>query len=80
MYLNTAAPAEREPVNLLELQEVREHYLPPVLVRLCPLPEIQRRAEELSQEQPRLRQEARFVWREEVYRRARLAGSPLSLA
>lgn len=78
MYINTSPSLDREPVNLRELQEVHEHHLPPVLVRLVPLAELQRRAHELSIEQPRLRQEARYVWREEVGRRLRLAGSPLT--
>lgn len=78
MHVNhTPAPA-RAVVNLSELAEVRAHHLPTCLVRLVPLREVERRAQEISREQPRLAEEAAFVVADETARRARLAGCPLT--
>jgi hypothetical protein len=79
MYLNTTA-ADRPVVNLLELAEVRQHHMPTPLVQFSPLCEVARVAAEVSRKHPRLSEEAAFVVLDEVDRRGRLAGSPLTLS
>jgi hypothetical protein len=79
LFVNTTAPT-RPAVNLAELQEVRTTYLPTVLVRLVPLAELKRRADEISRQRPCLAEEAAFVVADEATRRAKLAASPLTLS
>jgi hypothetical protein len=67
-------------INLTELQEVRRDHLPCVVVKLTPLPELERRAAELTRELPHYSEEAAFVVHSERHRRQRLAASPLHLA
>jgi len=67
-------------INLTELYEVRRDHLPCVVVKLTPLPELERRAAELTRELPHYSEEAAFVVHNERYRRQRLAASPLRVA
>jgi hypothetical protein len=67
-------------INLTELHEVRRDHLPCVVVKLTPLPELERRAAELTRELPQYSEEAAFVVHNERNRRQRLAASPLHLA
>jgi hypothetical protein len=67
-------------VNLTELHEVRRDHLPCCVVKLTPLPELERRAAELTRELPHYSEEAAFVVHNERYRRTRLATSPLRIA
>jgi hypothetical protein len=46
-------------------------------VQFSPLAEVKRRANEVSRQHPRLREEAAFVVRDEIARRTRLAATPL---
>ena len=76
-------PPAPGPVNIGELQQVREHHMPTPLVQFSPLCEVRRRANEVSQQHPNLKEEAHFVFVDEVDRRLRLlhlAQSPLTLS
>jgi len=80
MYLNTAPAAARPVVNLPELAEVRQHYMPPLFVRFAPLSEVARVAAETSRQHPRLAEETAFVVADETTRRRRLSACPLTLS
>jgi hypothetical protein len=67
-------------INLTELREVRRDHLPCCVVKLTPLPELERRVAELTRELPQYSEEAAFVVYSEKHRRQRLAASPLHLA
>ena len=75
-----AAPVAFGKINLVELREVRRDHLPCCVVKLTPLPELERRAAELTRELPHYSEEAAFVVHNERYRRTRLAASPLRIA
>jgi hypothetical protein len=80
MQVNTTPATARPVVNLQELAEVRQFYMPTPLVQFSPLCEVARVAAETSRKHPRLAEEAAFVVLDEVGRRATLAGSPLTLS
>ena len=73
--LRDALP-EAGPINIVELNHVREHHMPTPLVQFSPLCEVVRRAQEVSQQHPHLSEEAHFVVVDEHARRQRLAQGP----
>lgn len=74
MYLNTdPAPAPRKPC-LRDLATLTATLLPPALVMLVPLPELERRAHEIDATHPHYREETPLVVQWERRRRQRLSG------
>jgi hypothetical protein len=57
-------------VNTAQLVQVETDFLPPHVVRLAPEPELVRVAHEVADERPELADEAQFVVRKELHRRA----------
>jgi hypothetical protein len=76
----TAKPQRFGKINLIELYEVRPDQLPSPVVKCAPLPELERRAAEISREQPHYSEEAAFVVHDEKRRRLRLSTSPLHIS
>ena len=79
MFLTIPSLTSHEPVkvNIKELGIVREQHMPAHVVRFAPPCQLQRVREEVSREQPHLREELLYVEQEELGRRARLSQSPL---
>ena len=77
LSLPSAAGSEPVKVNLKELSIVRAVHMPAHVVRFAPPCQLERVREEVSREQPHLREELLFVEFEELGRRARLSQSPL---
>jgi len=74
VYLNTdPAPTPRKPC-LRDLSILTATLLPPALVMLVPLPELERRAHEIDATHPHYREETPLVVAWERRRRQRLSG------
>lgn len=76
LYINTTRSKPGR-VNLKELQEVREHHMPPHAVRFAKPCQLQRVAAEVTRLRPELREETEFVVHEELGRRHRLADTSM---
>jgi hypothetical protein len=74
LYTSTTQEAITSPAlpNLRDLAELIEKHLPGPLVQLVPLPELERRCEEINLTMPRFREETPLVLRYETKRRAKL--------
>ena len=68
---------ESQPAGLpciRDMHELLRDHLPPLLVKWSPLPELDRRLQEITAEHPRFREEAPLVLQGETARRRRLSG------
>jgi hypothetical protein len=76
MRLNTDAPAPAAPRKpcFRDLATLVRDFLPPALVQLAPLQELQRRLRELNTTHPQFQEETPLVWAYETERRQRLSG------
>ncbi|WP_277226488.1 hypothetical protein [Hymenobacter sp. YC55] len=57
------------PISILELRKVNTEFLPPVLVKLTSMEELERRKEEIDNEHPHLAEETAWVLLDERRRR-----------
>jgi hypothetical protein len=76
LYLNRTVPG-LGPVNLTQLAEVRQKFMPTHAVRLAMPCQLQRVADEVSRLRPELREETDFVVREELALREHLANTTM---
>ncbi|MGI4873399.1 MAG: hypothetical protein ACRYFX_19750 [Janthinobacterium lividum] len=76
MRLNQAPDPPPALPNIRDLHELlHQHLPPPLILKLTPLPELERRLEEITAEHPRFREEAPLVLAGEQQRRQRLSGT-----
>jgi hypothetical protein len=78
LYLNKKDPT-LGPVNLSQLTEVREKYMPTHAVRLAMPCQLKRVADEVSRVRPELREETAFVVQEELALREHLANTSMQM-
>lgn len=78
MHLNTDLTGPEEPTRLPSLRDLATlttTLLPPAVVMLIPLPELERRCQEIDLTHPQYREETPLVRRYEVQRREQLGGT-----
>jgi hypothetical protein len=77
MYLNTdplaPAPAPRKPCAR-DMSELLQHFLPEWLTKFLPMPELERRAQELANTHPRFVEELPLALQMEQHRRLVASG------
>lgn len=78
LYLNKTQPT-LGPVNLSQLAEVRQKFMPTHAVRLAMPCQLQRVADEVSRLRPELREETAFVVQEELALREHLADTSMQV-
>lgn len=74
MHLNTDSVGPPGKPCIRDLHELLRDHLPENLVKLTPLPELERRCHEIVAEHARFREEAPLVLKGEARRRHRLSG------
>jgi hypothetical protein len=75
MHLNTDPTEPARLPCLRDLAQLTATLLPPALVMLVPLPELERRCREINLTHPRYREETPLVFTYEVRRRGQLTGT-----
>lgn len=75
MHLNTDPPEPARLPCLRDLATLTATLLPPALVMLVPLPELERRCREINLTHPRYQEETPLVLRYEERRRGQLTGA-----
>jgi hypothetical protein len=76
LYINQTRPKSGR-VNLRELADLRQNYMPTQAVRFATPSELSRVAAEVTRQHPELLEEAHFVVHEELGRRQKLAQVPM---
>jgi hypothetical protein len=75
MRLNTTPDPLPALPCIRDLAELLRDHLPPVLVKLTPLPELARRCHEIAAQYPRFQEEVPLVLAGETRRRRRYSGT-----